>query len=126
MTSNGVAETHLLTVPRPGIRASSLMRAVNSLLRSLSVGVDEREPIAVFCECEIDGCFAICWMTRSALDVRLGDGEGWILSDGHRSREPSAEFARVDRKRPLPATTGSYLPTSRRASSEDATLLRCD
>jgi len=88
VTRNMASETSLVEAQRPVVRASSLMRAVNTLMRSLSSGVDAGEPIAIFCECEVDACFAICWMTRTELQARLEHGDGWILADGHEGSEP--------------------------------------
>jgi len=93
MTKNGVAETGLVDVLPPDLRGSPLMRAVNTSMRALSAGLSEKEPIAFFCECEADGCFAICWMTRPELDARRADG--WILSDGHRASEPWSDHSPV-------------------------------
>jgi hypothetical protein len=109
MTKNEVAETRLVDALRPDLRGSPLMRAVNTSMRALSAGLNEQEPIAFFCECETDGCFAICWMTRPELDARLQRADGWILSDGHRASEPWSDHSPVVQECP-PHLRGPLAP----------------
>jgi hypothetical protein len=121
MTKRAVAETHLPQAVRPVLRGSSLMRAVNTSMRKLSAGLDENDPIAFFCECEVDGCFAICWMTPTELDARVEHGDGWILSDGHRASEAWSPHSPVIQERPSPLP-GSLAPLGARRVLSTAAL----
>ena len=73
----------------PGMRASLLMRAVNTSMRVAVANV--RDPIAFFCECGSNACFVVCWMTRVDFDAHTRADAGWILSEGHDASEPWAE-----------------------------------
>lgn len=83
-TSAGTIET---TSPTAG-RASSLMRAVNTNLRSLSADLGRTERVAFFCECRLPGCFAVLWMTNPDFDATVEAGETWIVMPGHQPSEP--------------------------------------
>lgn len=74
-----------------GERASTLMRAVNRNLRSLSAGIGRTEPVAFFCECRLSSCFAVLWMTNPEFDAAVAAGDTWIVLAGHR---PSGSVAR--------------------------------
>jgi hypothetical protein len=83
--------------PAPvALRASNLMRSVNSSIRQISGTVTEGELIPFFCECRTTTCYSVVWLSVAAFDAKVATADGWMLLDGH---EPSALWHRRD---PLP------------------------
>ena len=72
-------------------RASALRRELNSTLGSIYANLGETEPIAFFCECGLNTCFATIWRTKTEFDATAEEGENWILADGHRASTPFHE-----------------------------------
>jgi hypothetical protein len=66
-----------------GSRTSRLMREVNTNLRRLSSQFGHADPVAFFCECPVEGCYSVVWMTASDFDATTDDDERWILAAGH-------------------------------------------
>lgn len=65
-------------------RSPSLMREVNADLRRLSGAYDTVHPIAFFCECAADECYAVVWLTAAAFDSRaVRAKDGWLVVQGH-------------------------------------------
>jgi hypothetical protein len=78
-------------------RESSLMRGINGDLRRRSEALADSELIAFFCECRNASCFSPVWLSPRGFDVRVADGRGWLLLDGH---DASALW---HRREPLPS-----------------------
>jgi hypothetical protein len=91
------------------VRASSLMRSVNSKMRQLET-FPQSEPIYLFCECKNPTCYAVIPMSVAAFDATVADQTGWLLAEGHEPSEPwhSSE--------PLPAHEATSAPDSRRTA----------
>jgi hypothetical protein len=100
--------------PAPvALRASNLMRSVNSNMRQISGTLTESELLPFFCECRTPTCYSVVWMSVGAFDATVATERGWMLLDGH---EPSALWHRRD---PLPTrqTVRSRSAPLRRAGS---------
>jgi hypothetical protein len=67
-------------------RESELMRSVNGTIRRLSVGLDDSEQVAFFCECRASNCFAPAFLSVASFDPMVAAQSGWVLLPGH---EPS-------------------------------------
>ena len=67
-------------------RESELMRRVNATIRRLSVGLDDSEQVAFFCECQTSNCFAPAFLSVASFDAMVAARSGWVLLPGH---EPS-------------------------------------
>lgn len=63
---------------------SQLMRKMNADLRRLCSTYDTAQPIAFFCECTADDCYAVVWLTAAAFDARADRSDrGGVTVRGH-------------------------------------------
>jgi hypothetical protein len=106
-----LANSDQVSAPAPvALRASNLMRSVNSSMRQISGTLTECELLPFFCECRTPTCYSVVWMSVGAFDAKVATERGWMLLDGH---EPSALWHRQD---PLPTRQTAR---SRSASPSD-------
>lgn len=113
------------------LRASSLMRSVNSNMRQISGALTESELLPFFCECRTPTCYSVVWMSVAAFDAKVATAGGWMLLNDH---EPSALWHRRDplptrqtvRSRSAPPPMASKLrpPRSPSGSASSARLAR--
>ena len=72
-------------------RDSRLMQNLNRTLRALLEKLSDADPVAFFCECQNQGCYAAVWMSLSAFDAAATRNTSWLLREGH---DPSTLPAR--------------------------------
>ena len=78
----------------PYVRNSPMMRRVNTAFARFVDGGAPEAPLAFFCECSSEACYAVVWLTAAGYEARLANEDGWIVVAGHtgsaRLEQPAA------------------------------------